>query len=574
MLPFLHLPQLLSFHLRRRCRTESNGNRSAGRGSSPGRGKRSPSRSAPGSGSAAPGPRKGTTSANQRDRSGPLPGGLFSDPGDVREPEAAQRQEEWERRLRERDQAERRDQERTRRKQLLCDKRTLNQLVVQAKHAANAQQSKVNRIQRQLEKVEAEVERLTSRKIKEQERLEGILRQLVEEQKQLEVEYRSRLDEAGDARAQLVEARDHGEQELQLRFGEVSDAEFKLQQIEQAIHRLSDIDFWSRSENNNDESPTRGAASSGGRRGMDAQRGGGGSRADLRDRAREPSQSDSSPTRGNVTDLQAAEVVEMHRDPSQSAQAWPTAVADFQRAPGTLWPAGAVSTTTALPTMQIGSTTLSLPPPVGSNSSVVVQGVAQQRASLTAVSSGGLIIPGASVGTVAPHHPTATGLPGRGGFTVVPPRGGQAGSPTWASRDIQGSSVVHLVGDPSPAMTATTATSAPQPPQPSANANMGRNSSRQNLAQTPLGTPTAPPPGSGGPTPNVVAAPAAPSIAGYVAGGMIRQPSNSALPLSAIANEKVATGWSSASYPPRVAAVPAPTGYFNQPIVVHTQTAT
>lgn len=97
------------------------------------------------------------------------------------------------------------DADKQQRQQSIQDKRNLTRAMQQAQREANARQAEVDRLLRQLEKVEHEQERQASRKNAQQERLDDALRKLREEKYSVELQYEGKLSEAGEARGRLNE---------------------------------------------------------------------------------------------------------------------------------------------------------------------------------------------------------------------------------------------------------------------------------------------------------------------------------------------------------------------------------
>lgn len=110
-----------------------------------------------------------------------------------RELEAFKKEEE--RRKKEADKAQK--------QQAVQEKRNLQRNLQQAQKEANSRQSEVDRLLRQLEKVEHEQERQSARKFQQQERLDEGLRKLREEKYDVEKQYEGKLAEAGEARGRL-----------------------------------------------------------------------------------------------------------------------------------------------------------------------------------------------------------------------------------------------------------------------------------------------------------------------------------------------------------------------------------
>lgn len=95
------------------------------------------------------------------------------------------------------------DSEKQHKQQTIQEKRNLHQNLQQATKEANARQAEVDRLLRQLEKVEHEQERQSSRKFTQQERQGETLRKLREEKYTVEQQYECKLGEAGEARGRL-----------------------------------------------------------------------------------------------------------------------------------------------------------------------------------------------------------------------------------------------------------------------------------------------------------------------------------------------------------------------------------
>jgi hypothetical protein len=153
----------------------------------------------------------------------------------------SRRKLQLEQKINERKDAEQRERDRERKKVLQKEKRNIEQYLVQVRHTANDQQSKVKRGQQEIEKVDVELERLKRWREKEDERLKNLMQQLIEEQKELEEEFRCKFEEADEVRSTLIQEHEHLSQDLLAKCEEVKRVESSMEEIDDALKRLDDF---------------------------------------------------------------------------------------------------------------------------------------------------------------------------------------------------------------------------------------------------------------------------------------------------------------------------------------------
>jgi len=142
--------------------------------------------------------------------------------------------------LTERDEAERKDREREQRKALLKEKRHTTAALVQARHGASEQSSKVKRGADEILKVGMEIERLEKWRLGQIDRLQMLMKQLVEEQEQVEAEFVLKHSEAAAFVGTLELEQTHLESDVRMKDEEVSTVERHLQNIVDDLKRLDD----------------------------------------------------------------------------------------------------------------------------------------------------------------------------------------------------------------------------------------------------------------------------------------------------------------------------------------------
>lgn len=142
--------------------------------------------------------------------------------------------------LMEREEAEGKERVRDQRKALLKQKRNTNAELVQARHAANEQLSKVNRGEAEISKVQTEIDRLDKWRQGQLDRFRKLFQNLVDEQVEMEAEFSDKYSEAADIRSTLVREQGYVEEDMQMKKGEVNRVEAEAEKVDESLKRLDD----------------------------------------------------------------------------------------------------------------------------------------------------------------------------------------------------------------------------------------------------------------------------------------------------------------------------------------------